>query len=174
MVTREAFSTKTCRPCWLFFLSPLLDYPHLVSSVLSMWILLLIYFLSVSALSPTPLNSIPSLALRLSPSAAGPLSHTNPLVYMWDAIKSKPSRRVPERATRVQACESDFNFDARPRFLPAPFFSFFPSFLSVQPAFFLDTLVFDCLPRRRIITSNQQLMELFPLLFCGRLLGEDV
>lgn len=33
------------------------------------------YFISVSALSPSPLNSIPSLALCLSPSAAGLLSH---------------------------------------------------------------------------------------------------
>lgn len=67
-----------------------------------------IFYIS-SALSPSPLNSIP-----VWPSAWAPqllvCSHTNPLVYIGDAIKSKPSRGVPEREARVQAPESNFNF----------------------------------------------------------------
>lgn len=97
------FCRVGCLKTYYFFLSIFNPLSMSLSFALSC-----IFYIS-SALSPSPLNSIP-----VWPSAWAPqllvCSHTNPLVYIGDAIKSKPSRGVPEREARVQACESNFNF----------------------------------------------------------------
>lgn len=97
------FCRVGCLKTYYFFLS--IFNPRSMSLYFA---LSCIFYIS-SVLSPSPLNSIP-----VWPSAWAPqllvCSHTNPLVYIGDAIKSKPSRGVPEREARVQARESNFNF----------------------------------------------------------------
>lgn len=64
--------------------------------------------------APYPAHTL-SLTSPLQPpprfpdsASRGLLSHTNPLVYLGTAIKSGPSRGVPERGAKVQACGSSF------------------------------------------------------------------